>query len=150
MPDRNKALELVRKMIVEGENPTKDAASDVWDATALRNWYAECKRLSGYLEKDSPFKKDLTSGPTKNNLWDEDVHSTMLACLKQIKEELEAPIDLNSASAATLRSLPGVARVIADRIKQAGPYHSVDDLTRVDGIGESRLAAIRPHVTCDG
>jgi competence protein ComEA len=71
----------------------------------------------------------------------------MLACLKQVEEELETPIDLNSASAETLSSLPGVADVIAKRIEEGAPYSSVNDLTRVDGIGEHKLAAIRRHVT---
>ena len=99
MADQSKALELVRKLITEGENPTEDKFSAVWDATALRDWYAGCQRLSGYLDKDSPFKKDLATRPDAKNLWDEDAHATMLACLKQVEEDL-APADVAFGTSA--------------------------------------------------
>lgn len=59
----------------------------------------------------------------------------------------EARIDLNSASLRLLETLPGVGPVTAARIVEARPFHSVDDLLRVRGIGEVRLEALRPHVT---
>jgi competence protein ComEA len=61
------------------------------------------------------------------------------------------PIDLNSATAAQLETLPGIgpataAAIIAHRDLH-GPFASVDDLTEVSGIGDSKLAAIRGLVT---
>jgi competence protein ComEA len=61
------------------------------------------------------------------------------------------PIDLNSATAAQLETLPGIgpttaAAIIAYRDLH-GPFTSVDDLTDVSGIGDSKLAAIRGLVT---
>ena len=61
------------------------------------------------------------------------------------------PIDLNSATAAQLETLPGIgpttaAAIIAYRDLH-GPFASVDDLTEVSGIGDSKLAAIRGLVT---
>lgn len=52
-------------------------------------------------------------------------------------------VDLNSADAAVLDSLPGVgpataARIIADR-EANGPFASVEDLGRVSGIGPKKL-----------
>jgi competence protein ComEA len=60
-----------------------------------------------------------------------------------------APVDLNTATAEQLDALPGVgpataAAIIAYR-RQHGPFHQVDDLAQVAGIGPAKLAQIRPH-----
>jgi competence protein ComEA len=56
-------------------------------------------------------------------------------------------IDINSASQQELEALPGVGPAIARRIIEGRPYRDVDDLRRVKGVGEKRLAEIRPLVT---
>lgn len=53
------------------------------------------------------------------------------------------PVDLNSADAALLDTLPGVgpstaAKIIAER-EANGPFASVEDLARVSGIGPKKL-----------
>ena len=62
------------------------------------------------------------------------------------------PIELNSATVDELMTLDGVGGVIAGRIvdyaKQNG-FYSVDELINVNGIGEKKLAAIKPFVTVD-
>ncbi len=58
-------------------------------------------------------------------------------------------LDLNSASAEELEKLPGVGPKLAGAIVQyrtQQPFQTVDDLDNVPGIGEKRLADIRPHV----
>lgn len=61
------------------------------------------------------------------------------------------PIDLNTATAEELETLPGVgpataAAIVAYRDRH-GPFASVDELGEVSGIGPSKLAAIRDLVT---
>jgi len=60
-------------------------------------------------------------------------------------------VDLNTADAAALDSLPGVGPVLAQRIldwrAQHGRFTSVDELGEVSGIGDKILASIRPKVT---
>lgn len=61
------------------------------------------------------------------------------------------PVDLNSASAAELETLPGVgpataASIVAYR-EEHGRLGSVDDLLEVRGIGEAKLEQIRPMAT---
>ncbi|MHB8273776.1 MAG: helix-hairpin-helix domain-containing protein [Dermatophilaceae bacterium] len=60
-------------------------------------------------------------------------------------------IDLNTADASALDSLPGVGPVLAQRIldwrAQHGRFTSVDELGEVSGIGDKILAQIRPKVT---
>lgn len=59
-------------------------------------------------------------------------------------------VDLNTADAAALESLPGVGPVLAGRILawrvEHGRFTSVDELGEVSGIGEKMLSQIRDRV----
>jgi len=59
-------------------------------------------------------------------------------------------VDLNTADASALDSLPGVGPVLSQRIldwrTQHGRFSSVDELGEVSGIGDKLLAQIRPKV----
>jgi competence protein ComEA len=61
------------------------------------------------------------------------------------------PVDLNTATAAQLDGLPGVGPVLAQRIvdwrTEHGRFGTVDDLSKVSGIGDAKLADLRPLVT---
>jgi competence protein ComEA len=56
-------------------------------------------------------------------------------------------VNLNTASATELESLPEIGPALARRIIAGRPYRAVDDLRRIKGIGEHRFAEIRHHVT---
>lgn len=58
-----------------------------------------------------------------------------------------ARVDLNTADAATLETLPGVGPSTAQNIIAARPLKSVADLKEVSGIGEARFQEIQPLVT---
>ena len=62
-----------------------------------------------------------------------------------------ALVDLNSADAAALETLPGVGPATSAAIlewrRQNGAFRSVDDLLGVSGIGEKTLATLSPLVT---
>lgn len=55
-------------------------------------------------------------------------------------------IDVNHASASELERLPRVGPAMAQRIIEARPFSSIDDLLRVRGIGPSTLEALAPEV----
>ena len=61
------------------------------------------------------------------------------------------PVNLNTASADDLDTLPGVGPSTAEAIlayrDQHGPFASVDDLSNVRGIGPAKLDALRGLVT---
>ena len=59
-----------------------------------------------------------------------------------------ALVDINAADKDALMDLPSVGEVIAERIIAARPFSTVDDLLRVEGIGEGTLDKLRPLVKC--
>lgn len=60
-------------------------------------------------------------------------------------------ISINSASAETLRSIPGIGEVIARRIidyrNQFGSFEDLEDLKRVNGIGDKKIEIIKRYIT---
>ncbi|HZN54687.1 MAG TPA: helix-hairpin-helix domain-containing protein [Candidatus Polarisedimenticolaceae bacterium] len=61
------------------------------------------------------------------------------------------PVDINAAGAAELQSVPGIGKALAERIlafrEKNGAFGSVDDLLKVQGIGEKSLQKLRPYLT---
>ena len=55
-------------------------------------------------------------------------------------------IDINDADAATIARIPGVGDYLAQRIVEyrglVGPFETLDDLSDLDGISETRLASL--------
>jgi competence protein ComEA len=62
-------------------------------------------------------------------------------------------VSLNKATAVELESLPGIgpttsARILEYRSAQ-GKFHAISELLEIKGIGEKKLAQLRPHLTLD-
>ncbi len=57
-------------------------------------------------------------------------------------------LDINSATAVEWSQLDGIGEVLAARIVEDrntnGPFESLDDLLRVEGIGRQTLEQVRP------
>lgn len=68
-------------------------------------------------------------------------------------DAVQFPLDLNTATAEDLTALPGIGEVLAGRIvayrEANGAFTSVDELLKVDGIGEKRVEAIRDYITLE-
>jgi len=57
--------------------------------------------------------------------------------------ESQTLIDVNSADAKTLSTLPGVGATIAQRIIDGRPYHSFADLAKVQGLSQAKVDALK-------
>jgi len=64
------------------------------------------------------------------------------------------PVNINTADAKTLETLDGIgpakAQAIVDYRKQNGLFRSVEDLGKVDGIGDKTLENLRGQVSVGG
>jgi competence protein ComEA len=63
-------------------------------------------------------------------------------------------IDINRADRRQLETLPGIGAVLAQRIlmyrDSHGPFHSIEELKGVKGIGDHRMKDLEPYLTIDG
>ncbi len=69
-------------------------------------------------------------------------------------EPLTGVVNVNIASIEELTLLPGIgesrAKAIVAMREDRGGFGSVDELVEVKGIGEAMLAKLRPYVSLDG
>jgi competence protein ComEA len=65
-----------------------------------------------------------------------------------------AIVNLNTASAAELQTLPGVgaatAKLIIDHRQKSGGFKKIEELMNIKGIGEKSFLKIKPRVTVGG
>lgn len=63
-------------------------------------------------------------------------------------------MNINTASAADLATLPGIGKVLGQRIvdyrTEHGPFTKVGDLANIEDIGEKRLEGILEYITVGG
>lgn len=64
---------------------------------------------------------------------------------------VSSKVNINTASEADLDALPGIGpstakKIVADRTAN-GSFKSIDDLSRVSGIGDKKLEALRDYIT---
>ena len=66
------------------------------------------------------------------------------------KVKFSGPININTATAAQLDSLPGVGPVTAGRIityrEKNGPFKNIEDLRKVSGMGASKFEALKSQI----
>jgi hypothetical protein len=76
---------------------------------------------------------------------------TLLFLIKAVAALAADTVDINSASLVQLESITAVGPAIGQRIIDSRPYSSLDDLTKVKGIGEKTLEKIKSQgMACVG
>ena len=56
-------------------------------------------------------------------------------------------VNINSADAQTLETLPGVSASLAIKIIAGRPYNSLDDLKKVKGLSPAKINGLKNHIT---
>ena len=79
----------------------------------------------------------------------------LVACGKEeTQPEVPGIVNLNTATAEQLQTLPGIGPVLASRIiayrEEYGSFDTIGELANVSGIGEKRLEEIWDLVTTGG
>lgn len=72
-----------------------------------------------------------------------------IGILSTPQAQAQAPgvVDVNSADAATLATLPGITPAEAKRIIKGRPYHALEDLSHIKGLTDAKVQALLGHVT---
>lgn len=72
--------------------------------------------------------------------------SSKASSARSASSAVSGPVNVNTADAAALASLPGIgdtlAQCIIDYRQQNGPFSTLDDLKNVKGIGDKKAAAL--------
>ena len=67
------------------------------------------------------------------------------------EKKVTFPVNINTASKKELDALPGIGETLAQRIidyrSANGPFSTVDELTKVKGIGVKTLEKLKPYAT---
>ena len=70
------------------------------------------------------------------------------------EETVSFPVNINTADVDTLTALPGIGRVLAERIvayrRQNGSFRAIEEITKVEGIGEKKAEAILDLIAVGG
>lgn len=70
--------------------------------------------------------------------------------VSKVKKEIPHDVNINTADKQLLTQLPGIGPVTADTIlkyrKDNGEFKSIDELTKVKGIGDKTLAKLKPYL----
>lgn len=78
------------------------------------------------------------------------LHASAPAAAKPAASEIR-PIDINTADGAALETVPGIGKSLSARIlafrEKNGSFQTVDDLLKVQGIGEKSIEKLRPYLT---
>jgi competence protein ComEA len=68
---------------------------------------------------------------------------------RALAAEGQAPVDVNSASAAELKAVKGIGDATATKIISNRPYKSLDDLGKA-GLSAKKIEKLRPYLTVGG
>jgi len=107
-------------------------------------------------ERDSLFARfetlSMAGGHEKSNLLQSPYQQAKRnSGFRVDKKSLVGKVNINSADIETLQSLPGIGPSMAQRIidyrKSFGPFRTIEDLTKIKGIGPKTFDKLKKAVT---
>lgn len=137
-------------VLVKGQNLAEDlVGSGLARIYGLRANWPDGPRFATFINKLKNLER--TAREKRLGVWDEKVFprasdSSPGIALATDKKGSVGNIDLNEATFEELQTLPGIGPVMAERIIANRPYSKIDDLLKVNGIGEKTIERLRPLV----
>jgi endonuclease YncB( thermonuclease family) len=128
------------RMVVRAEEPESEKGVDPFDKF-FHPEMTPATDISPVLTNSSPATGPLSSTSSRASV--APIQSTTPDSVSSIPE---TKLDVNRASQAELENIPGIGPAIAQRIIEARPFKSADDLRNVKGIGVGkRYEKVRPY-----
>ncbi|MBC8002813.1 MAG: helix-hairpin-helix domain-containing protein [Opitutaceae bacterium] len=140
--------------LVQGKNLSEElVAAGFARIYGLRANWPEGTRSTTTINKLKNL--EMQAREQRRGLWDEKGFSRQTdraatPATAKVGKAVTAPMDLNEANYEELQTLPGIGPKLAERIVASRPFHKVDDLLKVGGIGTQILERIRPLVRVEG
>jgi competence ComEA-like helix-hairpin-helix protein len=151
---RGKLARFYCVVLVQGKNLGEElVAHGLARIYGLRANWPEGTRATTIINKLKNL--ELTAREQRRGLWDDKAFPRMadsepVVVASKGKKGSAGTVDVNEASYDTLQTLPGIGPKIAERIIANRPYHTVDDLLNVSGIGTIKMEQLRPLVRVEG
>jgi competence protein ComEA len=137
-------------VLVDGNNLAEElVANGLARIYGLRANWPEGQRSATLINRLK--NRELAAREQKRGIWDEQAFPRSDAAPGRPAGPKPAPVDktlvdLNGATLEELQKLPGIKRLLAERIISQRPYRKVDDLAKVRGIGPKSMERLRPLV----
>lgn len=82
------------------------------------------------------------------------VTAATAAAVTETTQAVQFPLNINTAGKEALTELPGIGEVLAGRIiayrEENGPFQAIEEITKVEGIGEGKAEAILDLISVGG
>ena len=127
---------------VTGSAPTHDVESAQRVIELLDSLVAQTAQSSEQRAESREQRTESSEQRTRSS-WQQ-------APVSGLRSPIFAPLNINTASSRQLEALPGIGPATAQKIieeRNRSPFHHVDELVRVRGIGPAKLERMRPYVT---
>jgi len=140
---------LARVFGTASEAPGMNRPEIEWHKLEKLERQAREERIGGWgVSEGRLSKRALTQPFARADYFDSFFHTNRATAAKP-HDNSTAPsvtkLDVNTATTEELQAVPGIGRVLAQRIIAARPFTSVDDLKKVKGIKETKFERLRSY-----
>ncbi len=152
---RSKLARFYAVVLVDGKNLAETLVTNGWARIyGLKANWPDGERSAAFINRLKNL--ELTARENRLGMWNtnefprQEEAGPAAAPRKKITNGSNQVVDLNEATFEELQRLPGIGPKLAELIIANRPYHKVDDLLRVSGIGPKNLERLRELVRVEG